>query len=124
MAVAASFLCSALRVILTNRKQQRVSRELHSTELALRRSEHILASAFRWSPDSFSINVSPNGPYLDVNEGFTRLIGYSREETLGKTPSQMNLWTDPSERTAAPPVGRNSKKGAWRLVFGVEEFYA
>ena len=99
IAVAASFLCSALRLILTNRKQQRVSRELHSTELALRRSEHIFASAFRWSPDSFSINVFPNGPYLDVNEGFTRLTGYSREETLGKTPSQMNLWTDPCERT-------------------------
>jgi PAS domain S-box-containing protein len=98
IAIAASFLCSALRLILTNRKQQRVSRELHSTELALRRSEHIFASAFRWSPDSFSINVFPNGPYLDVNEGFTRLTGYSREETLGKTPSQMNLWTDPSER--------------------------
>jgi PAS domain S-box-containing protein len=98
VAITASFLCSALRLILTNRKQQRISRELHATELALRRSEHIFASAFRWSPDSFSINVFPNGPYLDVNEGFTRLTGHSREETLGKTPSEMNLWLDPSER--------------------------
>jgi PAS domain-containing protein len=107
IAVAASFLCSALRLSLTNRKQQRVSRELHSTELALRRSEHIFASAFRWSPDSFSINVFPNGPYLDVNEGFTRLTGYSREETRGKTPSQMNLWTDPP---SARNFSLNSRK--------------
>jgi PAS domain S-box-containing protein len=99
VAVAASFLCSALRLILTNRKRQRVSHELHSTELALRRSERISASAFRWSPDAFSINLFPNGPYIDVNEGFTRLTGYSREETLGKTPSDMNLWLDPSERS-------------------------
>ena len=98
LAITASFLCSALRLILTNRKQQRIARQLSSTELALQRSEQIFASAFRWSPDSFSINVFPNGPYLDVNEGFTRLTGYSREETLGKTPSDMNLWIDPSER--------------------------
>jgi PAS domain S-box-containing protein len=98
VAITASFLCSALRLILTNRKQQRTSKELHSTELALQRSEQIFSSAFRWSPDSFSINVFPNGPYLDVNESFTRLTGYSREETLGKTPSDMDLWTEPSER--------------------------
>ena len=98
LAITASFLCSALRLVLTNRRQQRIARQLSSTELALQRSEQVFASAFRWSPDSFSINVFPNGPYLDVNEGFTRLTGYSREETLGKTPSDMNLWIDPSER--------------------------
>jgi PAS domain S-box-containing protein len=98
LAMAASFLCSALRLILTNRKQQRISKELQSTALALRRSEHMFTSAFRWSPDSFSINVYPSGPYLEVNEGFTRLTGYSREETLNKTPSEMNLWLDPSQR--------------------------
>jgi len=98
VAITASFLCSALRLILTNRKQQRIARQLSSTRLALQRSEQVFASAFRWSPDSFSINVFPNGPYLDVNEGFTSLTGYSREETLGKTPSDMNLWIDPGER--------------------------
>jgi PAS domain S-box-containing protein len=98
IAIAASFICSALRLILTNRKQLRIGKELRSTELALRRSQLIFASAFRWSPDAFSINVFPNGPYLDVNEGFTRLTGYSREETLDKTPSEMNLWLDPSQR--------------------------
>jgi PAS domain S-box-containing protein len=112
IAVAASFLCSALRLILTNRKQQHVSQELRTTELALRRSEHISASAFRWSPDSFSINVFPSGPYLDVNEGFTRLTGYSREETLGKTPSDMNLWLDPSERSQL--LGQLKEKGELR----------
>jgi PAS domain S-box-containing protein len=98
VAITASFLCSAFRLILTNRKQQQIARQLSSTELALQRSEQIFSSAFRWSPDSFSINVFPNGPYLDVNDGYTRLTGYSREETLGKTPSDMNLWIDPSER--------------------------
>jgi len=98
IAVSASFLCSAVRLILTNRKQRRVSEELLETERALARSEHLLSSAFRSSPDGFAINVFPDGPYLDVNEGFTRLTGYSREEVLNKTPLELNLWTEPARR--------------------------
>jgi len=98
IAVSASFLCSAVRLILTNRKQRRVSEELLETERALTHSEHLLSSAFRSSPDGFAINVFPDGPYLDVNEGFTRLTGYSRNEVLGKTPLQIKLWTEPARR--------------------------
>jgi len=98
IAVSASFLCSAVRLILTNRKQRRVSQELLEAERALAHSEHLLSSAFRSSPDGFAINVFPDGPYLDVNEGFTRLTGYSREEVLNKTPRELNLWTEPVRR--------------------------
>jgi PAS domain S-box-containing protein len=99
LAVTTSFLCAALRLILTNRRQRAISEELLGTEKALHRSEHMFASAFRSSPDSFSINVFPDGPYLDVNEGFTRLTGYSREEAIHKTPLQLNLWVAPSRRS-------------------------
>ncbi len=98
LAVAASVVCSSVRLILTNRKQHRISENLLTTERALRSSEEILSTAFRNSPDAFSINPFPNGPYLEVNEGFTRLTGYSREQVLGKTPRQMNLWVDFARR--------------------------
>jgi len=98
LAISASFLCSAARLILTNRKQRQVSEELLQTERALTHSEHLLSSAFRASPDGFAINIFPDGPYIDVNEGFTRLTGYSREEALGKTPPELNLWTNPGLR--------------------------
>src|SRR5208282_1569110 len=80
LAVTASFLCSALRLILTNRRQRRTAEELLTSEKALRQSEHMLSTAFRNSPDAFSISPYPNGPYLEVNDGFTRLTGYTREE--------------------------------------------
>jgi PAS domain S-box-containing protein len=99
LTVTASVVCSSARLILTNRKQRRISDNLLNTEKALRRSEEMLSTAFRSSPDSFSINIFPDGPYLEVNEGFTRLTGYTREETLNKTPSEMNLWVDPLERS-------------------------
>lgn len=98
LAIVASFVCSSVRLILTNRKQRRVSDELLQTERALAHSEHLLSSAFRSSPDGFSINVFPDGSYLDVNDGFTRLTGYSRSEVLGKTPLELNLWIEPARR--------------------------
>jgi PAS domain S-box-containing protein len=99
--VTASVLCSSVRLLLTNRRQQRISDNLLSTERALRRSEEILSNAFRNSPDAFSINPFPNGAYFEVNDGFTRLTGYSREETLGKTPRGMDLWVDGQRREEA-----------------------
>ena len=98
IAVTASVACSSARLMLTNRSQRRITDHLINTERALRRSERMFASAFRSSPDSMSINLFPDGPYLDVNDGFTRLTGYTREEILDKTPSEMNLWEDPSRR--------------------------
>ncbi len=99
LAVAASFLCAALRLILTNRRQRVTSESLLNTERALGRSQQMFASAFRSSPDSVSISEFPGGSYVDVNESFTRLTGYSREEALGKTPVQLNLWIDSSLRS-------------------------
>ena len=98
LAVTASVVCSSTRLILTNRRQRRISNQLLDTEKALRSSERMFASAFRSSPDSMSINVFPDGPYLDVNDGFTRLTGYTRAEVLHKTPTEMNIWEDPSRR--------------------------
>ena len=99
-AVTASVVCSSVRLILTNRKQRRISDNLLNTEKALRTSEQVLSTAFRNSPDAFSINPFPNGPYLEVNDGYARLTGYAREEVLHKTPREMNLWVDFSRRDA------------------------
>jgi len=101
LTVTASVLCSSVRLLLTNRRQQHIADSLLNTERALRSSEEILSTAFRNSPDAFSINPFPNGPYLEVNDGFARLTGYSREETLGKTPREMNLWVDAERRDDA-----------------------
>lgn len=66
--------------------------EFHKTEEALRQSEEKFATAFRTSPDAVVINRFPDGAYLDVNEGFTRLTGYTPEEVLGKTDTEIGIW--------------------------------
>ena len=98
IAVTASFILSAARLVLTNEKQRRIAEELLLTEQALSRSERMFSTAFRSSPDAIGISAVPGGQFLEVNDSFTRLTGYSRDETLGRTPLELNLWKDPARR--------------------------
>ena len=46
------------------------------------------------SPDAITLRSLPDRRYIEVNEGFVRLTGYSAEEVLGKTPADINLWVE------------------------------
>lgn len=98
IAVTASFILSAARLVLTNEKQRRIAEDLFLTKQALSHSERMFFTAFRSSPDAVGISAVPGGHFLEVNDSFTRLTGYSHEETLGRTPVEMNLWKDPARR--------------------------
>ncbi|ROZ81429.1 EAL domain-containing protein [Pseudomonas neustonica] len=67
-------------------------------EAALRASEDKFARAFKGSPDSISITEKISGKHLEVNDGFTRLTGYSAEEVIGKTAQELNIWAQASDR--------------------------
>jgi PAS domain S-box-containing protein len=98
VAVATSFVLSVARLLLANEKQRRIVEALSRTEQALQRSERMFHAAFRSSPDAVGINSLPEGEFLEVNDGFTRLTGYTRAEALGRTPVELNQWVDPSHR--------------------------
>ncbi len=61
-------------------------------------SEEKFRLAFVTSPDSININRMSDGMYVDVNEGFTSITGYSREDVIGKTSLEINIWADVSDR--------------------------
>ncbi|MDR3369627.1 EAL domain-containing protein [Rhodoferax sp.] len=64
----------------------------------LRESEERYRKAFETSPDAVNITRRSDGLYLDVNIGFERLTGWRREEVVGKTSLDLNLWADPIDR--------------------------
>jgi len=72
--------------------------ESKQVEKNLRESEEKFRLAFHTSPDSININRSKDGLYVDINEGFTAITGYTREETIGKTSLEINIWDDPKDR--------------------------
>src|SRR4029077_13208584 len=96
--VTASFILSATRLVLTNEKQRRIAQELLLTEQALSHSERMFSTAFRSSPDAVGISPVPGGQFLEVNDSFTRLTGFSHDEVLGRTPLELNLWKDQARR--------------------------
>jgi len=65
---------------------------------ALRLSEDKFAKAFHASPDAILITHPRDGRIVDVNEGFCRLSGYTREEAVDTSILTLELWADPGER--------------------------
>jgi PAS domain S-box-containing protein len=65
----------------------------------LEKSEERFSKVFRRSPTALSLTSSKTQLYLDVNEAFERLSGYTREELIGKSPIEVGLRMDTSERS-------------------------
>jgi PAS domain S-box-containing protein len=61
-------------------------------------SEEKFRLAFMTSPDSIAINRMSDGRYIEINEGFLRIMGYKREEVIGRTSTELNVWQQPEDR--------------------------
>lgn len=67
-------------------------------EAALIESEEKFAAIFAAAPGSMMLSSLPDGKTVEVNDNFTLITGYSREEALGKTTGELGMWADPNER--------------------------
>ena len=67
-------------------------------EEALRRSEERYRKAFRSSPDSITLSEMSTGRFIEVNEGFVKMTGYTHEEVIGKTSLDIGIWKHPEAR--------------------------
>ena len=72
--------------------------ERHHAEEILRASEEKFSQAFHTSPDSININRLSDGLYLEINEGFTGLTGYTPADVLGRTSVEINIWVNIEDR--------------------------
>lgn len=64
------------------------------TQEALRQSEEKFARAFQTSSYALTLARVRDGALVEVNDAFTQVSGYSREETLGRTSPELGLWVD------------------------------
>src|ERR1700693_5247145 len=65
----------------------------------LRHSEDRFAKAFRSSPLAITISSLAEGRYLEVNDAFLQMMGYARQEVLGRTSNELRIWLAPEERS-------------------------
>ncbi|RLD45272.1 MAG: hypothetical protein DRI89_01615 [Bacteroidetes bacterium] len=73
-------------------------KERKQVDKSLRISEEHFKLTFRTSPDAFSISRLEDGIILDINEGFSDITGYKRNEIIGKPPGEVSVWADLRDR--------------------------
>ncbi|MBN2803881.1 MAG: PAS domain S-box protein [Deltaproteobacteria bacterium] len=71
--------------------------QVAKTRVHLQESEEKYRAAFLTSPDAININTL-DGVYIDINEGFTALTGYTKEDVVGRSSSDIEIWAIPEDR--------------------------
>ncbi|MGA7935991.1 MAG: PAS domain S-box protein [Kovacikia sp.] len=75
--------------------------ERKRAEQALLESEEKFSKAFRSSPAAMTLTTlqDPSSVRLiDANDSFLRITGYQRQEVIGQTMGDLNIWSDLSDR--------------------------
>jgi diguanylate cyclase (GGDEF)-like protein/PAS domain S-box-containing protein len=65
---------------------------------------------FHGMPDYATFSNMETGKFIDVNLGFENMIGYRREEVIGRTSASIQLWVSEDDRDAAVEALRHQDK--------------
>jgi PAS domain S-box-containing protein len=74
--------------------------ELRRVQAALLQSEERFSKAFASSPVGQSISTLAAGILIDVNAAYCRIMGYEREELIGRSSLDLNLFAEAADRAA------------------------
>jgi PAS domain S-box-containing protein len=72
--------------------------EHHQTEKGLRESERRFSTVFYANAACMAITRFADGRFLYVNDRFVSMLGYSRDEAIGRTALELGLYADPQQR--------------------------
>lgn len=73
---------------------------LHLQNDALKRSERRFEQIFQSGPVASCLMTLENDLFLDVNEAFLHLSGYARDEVLGRSIIDLDMWSSKEDRDA------------------------
>jgi PAS domain S-box-containing protein len=84
----------ASELVLANNQLRHEITERKEAEEALRQSEEKFCKSFRSSPVMMAIAKKEDKTYIDVNDSWLKAFGLTREEVIGNTHLELNLWVD------------------------------
>jgi PAS domain S-box-containing protein len=70
--------------------------ERKRAEQVLRASEERFSKAFKANPDPMAIHAIRDGRFVEVNDSFLQISGYTRDEIIGHTIAELGFLADPS----------------------------
>jgi len=91
IAVTASFLCYAARLLVMQGRQKIAQSKLMA-------AEEKFSKAFILSPGAITISRLSDGRYIDANDRWLELMKLPRDEIIGKTSVELGIWENPQDR--------------------------
>jgi diguanylate cyclase (GGDEF)-like protein/PAS domain S-box-containing protein len=92
--------------------RKETEQQLAAAQESLRKSEERYRTAFQMTLDAVNLNRVSDGMYIDCNKAFLGITGYGREEVIGRTSVDLNIWADLHDRQRM--VERITKDGVCR----------
>jgi len=80
----------AVKEDITERKNQ---------EDRLNQSRELFTKAFLSSPNLIALSNPDSGEHVDVNGAWLRTLKFERDEVIGHTAFELDIWADPNDRT-------------------------
>lgn len=74
--------------------------EQKNAQEKLKQSEEMFAKTFKASPVLMSITTVEEGRIIEVNDYFLKFFNYKREEVVGKTTLELNLYVNSDQRAS------------------------
>ena len=98
----------------TSEEFEAQNEELIALNRRLERSEQRFSTAFRASPAPLVLSEIETGRFIDANESWLKILGHTREETIGATSYDLGIWEDPDLRTKMGKI--IGGKGSFRNI--------
>jgi PAS domain S-box-containing protein len=102
-------LTFALLLLVSRRLSMNMESELFQrvrAEEEMRQSEEKFAKAFQTSPYAIAITRVADGKFIEINNAFASIIGYSRAELMAESSIGLKLWVKEKDRDEVVSVLR------------------
>jgi PAS domain S-box-containing protein len=84
--------------IIRKRKRQAETEPARLAQLVEKNSDERFAKAFHANPQPMWLTMLATGFFVDVNDSFLAMSGYTRDEVIGHTSLELGMWENPDER--------------------------